>query len=195
MLIASQTGKKPSELKPSRGESTHVTIKKRKKLNPNATLELSVFHLKTVLFLCTHNSARSQMAEAFLNHLCGDRFKGESAGIAPTGINPYVKRTMAEINIDLSTQRSKSIIEFQGRTFDFVVTVCDQAREQCPFFPGEKQIHRTFPDPASFTGTDEEIFAKVRQVRDEIRHWIDETFCKGNPDAETSLQKMQELLK
>ena len=151
--------------------------------------------MQTVLFLCTHNSARSQMAEAFLNTLCGDKFKAESAGITPTQINPYVARVMAEIGIDLSAHRSKSIIEFQGRVFDFVVTVCDQAREQCPFFPGEKQIHRNFPDPSSFTGTDEEIITKVRQVRDVIKDWINAVFCKGNPDAETSLQNMQEILK
>jgi arsenate reductase len=135
------------------------------------------------------------MAEAFLNSLCGDRFRAESAGITPTDINPYVKRVMAEIGIDLSTQRPKSIQEFQGRTFDYVVTVCDQAREQCPFFPGDKQIHRNFPDPASFTGTDAEILTKVRHVRDEIRHWVDGTFCKGNPEGETGLGKMQDLLK
>lgn len=135
------------------------------------------------------------MAEAFLNHLCGDKFKAESAGITPTQINPYVKRVMAEVGIDLSTHHAKSILEFQGRTFDYVVTVCDQARETCPFFPGDKQIHRNFPDPATFTGTDEEILKKVRLVRDEIRHWIVETLCVGNPDAETSLKEMRELLK
>jgi arsenate reductase len=102
---------------------------------------------------------------------------------------------MAEDGIDLSTHRSKSITEFQRRTFDYVVTVCDQAREQCPFFPGDKQIHRAFPDPASFMGTNEEILTKVRQVRDEIKRWVNETFCNGNLDAEASLQKMQELLK
>ena len=145
--------------------------------------------MATVLFLCTHNSARSQMAEAFLNHLCGGKFKAESAGITPKGINPHVKRAMAEVGINLSTYRSKSIMEFQGRTFDYVVTVCDQAREQCPFFPGEKQIHMVFADPAALTGVNEEILAKVRVVRDEIRQWMDATFCKGNPDAETSPKK------
>jgi arsenate reductase len=153
--------------------------------------------LQTVLFLCTHNSARSQIAEAFLNALCGDRFKAESAGITPTSINPYVKQVIAEVGIDLSTHRSKSITEFQGRNFDYVVTVCDLAREECPFFPGKIELHKSFLDPASFTGTDEEILAKVRQVRDEIKQWVDTTFCKVNPatkDADT-LESMRELTK
>jgi arsenate reductase len=118
------------------------------------------------------------MAEAFLNKLCGDRFKAESAGITPTRINPYVARVMAEVGTDLSGHRSKSIMEFQGRNFEYVVTVCDQAREACPFFPGEKEINKSFPDPSSFTGTEEEILMKVRAVRDEIREWVEGTFCK-----------------
>jgi arsenate reductase len=137
------------------------------------------------------------MAEAFLNSLCGDKYKAESAGITPTGINPYVARVMLEAGVDLSTHRAKSIMEFQGRNFNYVVTVCDQAREQCPFFPGEKQIHRNFPDPSSFVGTDEEILARVRATRDEIRDWIDKMFCNGEPDLETdeALVGMRGLLK
>jgi arsenate reductase len=135
--------------------------------------------MKTVLFICTHNSARSQMAEAFLNRLCGDRYEAKSAGITPTQINPYVAKVMAEIGVDLSTHRPKSILEFQGTTFDYVVTVCDAAREACPFFPGEKEIHKSFPDPAEFTGTEAEILEKVRKLRDEIREWVEQTFCKG----------------
>jgi arsenate reductase len=137
------------------------------------------------------------MAEAFLNNMCGDKFKAESAGISATRINPYVARVMAEIGIPLTGHRSKSMAEFQGRMFDFVVTVCDQAREQCPFFPGEKQIHRTFPDPSSFSGTEEEILAKVRGVRDEIKEWIDKTFCKEETALETedAFAGMRDLLK
>ena len=135
------------------------------------------------------------MAEAFLNHLCGDKFKAESAGVKPTRINPYVARAMSEIGIDLSAHRSKSIVEFQGRIFEYVVTVCDLSKEECPFFPGEKEINKAFPDPSSFTGTEGDILAKVRQVRDEIKEWINKTFCKGNPDVEASLQNMQELPK
>ena len=141
--------------------------------------------MKTVLFLCTHNSARSQIAEAFLNHLCGDRFKAESAGITPTQINPYVARVMAEIGISLVGHRAKSVTEFQGRTFNNVVTVCDLTREECPFFPGEIELNKSFPDPSSFTGTEEEILVKVRAVRDEIREWIDKTFCKEETAVKT----------
>jgi arsenate reductase len=120
------------------------------------------------------------MAEAFLNALCRDKYEAKSAGITPTQINPYVAKVMAEIGIDLSTHRAKSILEFQGKTFNYVVTVCDSARENCPFFPGEIEIDKSFPDPSAFTGTDEEIMRKVRVVRDEIKNWLESTFCKGN---------------
>jgi arsenate reductase len=119
------------------------------------------------------------MAEAFLNALCGDEYEAKSAGVTPTQINPYVATAMAEIGVDLSTHRSKGIMEFQGKTFDYVVTVCDAARENCPLFPGENQIDKSFPDPSAFTGTDEEILQKVRVVRDEIKSWMESTFCKG----------------
>ena len=137
------------------------------------------------------------MAEAFLNALCGDKFKAESAGITPTQINPYVARVMTEIGIPLTGHRSKSITEFQGRTFNYVVTVCDLKREQCPFFPGEIEINKSFADPSSFTGTEEEILAKVRAVRDEIKQWIDKTLCKEETAVKTedSLARMQDLLK
>jgi arsenate reductase len=125
------------------------------------------------------------MAEAFLNTLCGDRYEAKSAGITPTGLNPYVLKAMAEIGIDLSTHRSKSILEFQGQTFNYVVTVCDVAREACPFFPGEKEIHKSFQDPSEFKGTEAEIIEKVRAVRDEIREWIEQTFCK-EPEPQSS---------
>jgi arsenate reductase len=120
------------------------------------------------------------MAEAFLNKLCGDKYEAKSAGITPTQINPYVAKVMAEIGFDLSTHRSKSIQEFQGKPFEYVVTVCDLARETCPFFPGEKEIHKNFPDPVTFKGTEEEILSKVRFVREEIRDWVETTFCKEN---------------
>ena len=120
------------------------------------------------------------MAEAFLNKLCGDKYQAKSAGVTPTQINPYVAKVMAEIGIDLSTHRSKSIMEFQGKTFDYVVTVCDSARENCPFFPGKIEMDKSFPDPAAFMGTEEEILPKVRVVRDEIKNWVENTFCEGN---------------
>jgi arsenate reductase len=131
---------------------------------------------KTVLFLCTHNSARSQIAEALLNTLHGDRYEAHSAGITPTKINPYVVKAMAEIGIDISKNRSKSIEEFRGENFNYVVTVCDSAKEACPFFPGEKVIHKAFEDPSQFTGSEEEIMNGVRRVREEIREWLEKTF-------------------
>lgn len=131
--------------------------------------------MKTILFICTHNSARSQMAEAFVNNVCSD-FKAYSAGIEPTSVNPYVVMVMAELGIDISKNRSKSVKEFAGETFDYVVTVCDHAKETCPFFPGGKHIHKGFEDPSSVTGTEEEILAKVRYIRNEIRDWVVKTF-------------------
>jgi arsenate reductase (thioredoxin) len=137
------------------------------------------------------------MAEAFLNQLCGDRFKAESAGISATQINLYVARVMAEIGIPLTGHRSKSVTEFQGRTFNYVVTVCDLTREQCPFFPGEVELNKSFPDPSSFTGTEEEILAKIRKVRDEIQEGVDKTFCKEEASVNTdgALAGMRGLLK
>jgi arsenate reductase len=120
------------------------------------------------------------MAEAFLNSLCGDKYQAKSAGVTPTGLNPSIVKTMAEVGIDLSTHHSKSIMEFQGKKFDYVITVCDSAREVCPFFPGKRQIHKSFPDPSALTGTEEEVLDKVRAVRDEIKTWVENTFCKEN---------------
>jgi arsenate reductase len=124
------------------------------------------------------------MAEAFLNKLYGDKYKAESAGVTPTQVNPYVAKVMAEIGIDLSMHRSKSIMEFQGKTFDYVVTVCDSAREVCPFFPGEKETHKSFPDPAAFKGAKKDVLPKVRAVRDEIKELVENTFCMENGLAE-----------
>jgi len=118
------------------------------------------------------------MAEGFLNALYGDRYKGYSAGIEPAKINPYAVKVMAEIGIDISTHRSKSIEEFRGENFDYVVTVCDHAKEACPFFPGEKVLHKGFKDPSEFKGTEDEMLEKVRGVRDEIKDWIEKTFSK-----------------
>lgn len=129
-----------------------------------------------VLFLCTHNSARSQMAEAILNTFHGDNYEAKSAGVTPTKVNPYVVKSMVESGIDISKNRSKSIEEFRGQTFDYVVTVCDSAKENCPFFPGKKVIHHSFKDPSQFEGSDEQILEKVRQVRNDIKDWIGKTF-------------------
>lgn len=135
---------------------------------------------KKVLFICTHNSARSQMAEGFLNALYGDRYEAYSAGIEPDRVNPYAVKVMTEIGIDISKQRSKSIEEFRGKNFDYVVTVCDQAKEACPFFPGGKIFHKGFENPSEFKGTEDEILAKVRRVRDEIKDWIEKTFGENS---------------
>ena len=132
---------------------------------------------KQVLFLCTHNSARSQMAEGLLNAFHGELYEGYSAGVTPTEVNPYVIKAMAEIGIDISGNRSKRIEEFRGTTFNYVVTVCDSAKEACPFFPGEKVIHKAFHDPNQFTGSEEEIMKGVRRVRKEIKEWIKKTFA------------------
>ncbi len=135
---------------------------------------------KRVLFVCTHNSARSQMAEAFLRFFYGDIYEALSAGTEPKGIHPLTIKVMAEDGLDLSTQRSKSVDEFIGQEIDLVVTVCDSARESCPFFPyGKKRIHHSFRDPASIIGSDREQIEAFRQVRDEIKKWVREAF---NPD-------------
>lgn len=137
---------------------------------------------KRVLFVCTHNSARSQMAEGLMNAWFGDRYEAKSAGIEPTGVHPLAIRAMAELGIDISRHRSKSIEEFLGEEFDYVVTVCDHAKEACPFFPGTKEyIHAGFPDPASAEGTEEERLAAFRRVRDKIACWLEETFGGTDP--------------
>lgn len=138
---------------------------------------------KKVLFVCTHNSARSQMAEGFLNALYGDIYEARSAGIEPTRINPYAVKAMAEIGIDISKHRSKSIEEFRGKNFEYVVTVCDHAKEACPFFPGEKVLHKGFKDPSGFKGSEDEVLTQVRRVRDEIKDWIEKTFGKEDRSA------------
>jgi len=132
---------------------------------------------KKVLFICTHNSARSQMAEGLMRTLYPDRYEPYSAGTEPRGVNPYAVKGMAEIGIDISSHRSKSLNEFLDMKFDYVVTVCDQAKQVCPFFPGGKEsIHKGFENPAAFKGNKDGKIAIFRRVRDEIREWIVETF-------------------
>ena len=129
-----------------------------------------------VLFICTHNSVRSQMAEALLRTLYGIYYEAYSAGIEPSFVNPYAVEVMKELGIDLSTHRSKSIEEFQGMVFDYVVTVCNHAKEACPFFPGKQILHKEFNDPSIFDGSVEETLAMFRRVRDEIKEWVIDTF-------------------
>jgi arsenate reductase len=123
-----------------------------------------------VLILCTGNSARSQMAEGLLRHDGGERFEVFSAGVSPSRVRPEAIEAMREVGIDISDQHSKSVDEFTGQPFDYVITVCDNAREQCPFFPAEtKRLHWSFDDPAAATGGEAERLAVFRRVRDEIR--------------------------
>lgn len=125
--------------------------------------------MRRVLFLCTHNSARSQMAEGLLRAWAGDRFEAFSAGVEATEVRPLAIRAMAEIGIDISGQRSEALDEYLGQAFDLAVTVCDEAREACPFFPGAaRQLHWSFDDPSAATGTEEARLAVFRRVRDEI---------------------------
>jgi len=124
---------------------------------------------KRVLILCTGNSARSQMAEGLLRHLAGDRFEVASAGGAPAEVRPEAIAVMRELGIDISHQVSKSVDEFLGQDFDYVITVCDNANEQCPIFPSNtKRIHWSFEDPAAAAGDEQARLAVFRRVRDEI---------------------------
>jgi len=132
---------------------------------------------KRILVICTHNAARSQIAEGLLNSLYGDRIEAYSAGTEPTQVNAYAVKVMAELDIDISQNSSKSVNEFIEQKFDYVVTVCDGAREACPFFPGAREyLHQSFADPSTFEGTEKEILAQVREVRNNIQDWIEKTF-------------------
>ncbi|MGA2136748.1 MAG: arsenate reductase ArsC [Bryobacteraceae bacterium] len=126
-----------------------------------------------VLILCTGNSARSQMAEGLLRHDAGDRFDVFSAGTRPSHVRPEAITVMRELGIDISGNRSKSVDEFTAQSFDYVLTVCDHARESCPVFPaGATMIHHTFEDPAAFEGSPEDRLALFRRVRDHIRQYL-----------------------
>lgn len=125
--------------------------------------------MTSVLFLCVHNSARSQMAEGLLRAWGGDRFDVESAGSEVAIVRPLAIRAMAEIGIDISSHWSKTSDTFDGRWFDYAITVCDDAREACPYFPtARQQLHWSFDDPSAASGTDEERLIVFRRVRDEI---------------------------
>jgi len=128
---------------------------------------------KRVLILCTGNSARSQMAEGLLRHDSGDRFEVESAGTKPSRVRLEAIQVMREIGIDISGHRSKSVDEFAGETFDYVLTVCDHAKESCPIYPGHSnRLHRNFQDPAAVEGSEEQRLAAFRKVRDEIQMYL-----------------------
>lgn len=132
---------------------------------------------RKVLFVCTHNSARSQLAEGLMNHYYGDKFEAFSAGTEATVVKPHAIRVMAQIGIDISHHVSKTTGQFKGVPFDYVVTVCDNAKENCPFFPGANAyIHMAFKDPSNREGTDDEKLDAFAHTRDEIKQWLDETF-------------------
>jgi len=127
-----------------------------------------------VLFLCTGNSARSQMAEGWLRHLSAGRVEAASAGTEPRGLHPLAVRVMAERGVDISRQRSKHLSELQGMRFDWVVTVCDRARQTCPVFPGARAVHWDLPDPAEAEGSEEEVAEAFRRVRDDLARRVAE---------------------
>jgi len=130
---------------------------------------------KKVLFLCTGNSCRSQLAEGYLRHFAGNRFEVTSAGLEPGIVNPNAIQIMKEEGIDISQHTSKHVNQFINQKFDFIITVCDNANERCPYFPGEaERIHWSFEDPAAAEGTEEEILAVFRKVRNQIKNKIQE---------------------
>ena len=147
---------------------------------------------KKILFICTHNAIRSQMAEGYMRAKYGDRYEVFSGGVEKGQVHPKAIAVMKEIGIDISGQRSKLIDEFYGTGIDTVVTVCDSAKAACPFFPGAKEeIHQGFSDPSAFTGTEEEIWAGFRRVRDEIIRWIDSTFGNAPELVKTELSQQE----
>lgn len=135
---------------------------------------------KRVLFICKHNSARSQMAEGLLKSLYGENFDVYSAGSNPGSLNPYAVKVLGEVGIEISHNRSKSLKEFEGFEFDYVVTVCGGEGETCPFFHGGKTyLHESFEDPSAVDGTDHEKTDAFRKIRDAIKEWIKLTFIGG----------------
>ena len=127
---------------------------------------------KKILVLCTGNSCRSQIAEGYLKHFAGNKAEVYSAGVETHGVNPRAVATMLEDGVDISGHTSNAVNEYQSIDFDYVITVCDNAKERCPFFPGKaKKFHYNFPDPAKATGTEDEIKEQFRQVRQEIKDY------------------------
>jgi arsenate reductase len=143
---------------------------------------------KKILFVCIHNSARSQMAEAFLNRICSDEFEAHSAGLEPGKLNPIVVETMQEIGIDISGKQTKAVFDVfkSGKMFAYVITVCDEtSAERCPIFPGvTTRLHWSFPDPSGVRGTHDEKLARTREIRDlikaKIENWCSEVCNRAN---------------
>jgi arsenate reductase len=144
---------------------------------------------KRVIFICSRNAARSQMAEGFLRALYGDTYEAASAGLRSSRVSRIAVRVMKEAGIDISTHRSKSIADLGGARFDLVVTLCDEAacvpRALLP--PGNEYLHKEFPDPANFRGDEKEILAAYRAIRDQIKSWIGERFGSGESPGKTGL--------
>ncbi len=139
---------------------------------------------KRVLILCTGNSARSQMAEGLLRHEGAEKFEVFSAGTEPSRVNPLAIRAMREVGVDIQGHRSKSVDEYAGQEFDYVITVCDRAKDNCPVFPGRaERIHWSFEDPAAAAGDDEQRLSVFRRARDEIRErLLDFIKCEGTTE-------------
>ena len=141
---------------------------------------------KKVLFICVHNSARSQMAEAWFNRVCSDEWEAESAGLEPGVLNPVVVEAMREVGIDISGNKTQAVFDVwkSGQLFTYVITVCDEAdAEGCPIFPGPTQrLHWPFPDPSKFTGTPEQKLRQTREVREAIRRKVEE-WCGSKEGA------------
>ena len=137
-----------------------------------------------VLFLCTHNSSRSQMAEGLLNARFPERYVAFSAGTEARGVHPMAIRVLSEIDIDITQHRSKHLVAFIDQPFDWVITVCSDAEKTCPFFPGgASRLHKGFDDPSAVSGDEETMLAAFRQVRDEIACWIADFFDCGSGQA------------
>ena len=144
--------------------------------------------LPSVLFVCTHNSARSQLAEALLRERFGDRYEAFSAGTEATRVKPEVPVVLAEVGIDATGHWSKTVGSFGGRAFDYVVTVCDAAKEACPYVPARLgRVHAPFPDPSDVTESPEARLQAFRQARDRIASWIGSVFEGGAPDFAAGL--------
>ncbi len=136
--------------------------------------------MEKILVLCTGNSCRSQIAEGFLRHFAGSRAEVYSAGIETHGVNPKAIQVMAEADIDISSHTSNHVNEYAAIDFDYVITVCDNAKESCPYFPSRaKKLHYNFPDPAEATGTEEEVMNEFRRVRDLIKTYSAEFVAKN----------------
>jgi arsenate reductase len=142
---------------------------------------------KKVLFVCIHNGARSQMAEAFLNQICGDYFEAHSAGLDPGKLNPIVVEAMQEVGLDISGNQTKAVFDMikSGKLFSWVITVCDEASaERCPIFPGvTRRLHWSFPDPSAIQGTHNEKLARTREIRDLIQARIENWCAEVCPKA------------